>query len=277
MIKLSTKNWELDNIEAIIFDKDGTIVSQDLYWGEVVVKRVEAVLEFYNLDKTLRDELILALGFDETSKKLTQNAPIAIYPREDVIKFLMDRLKQISPSRSHFEPFRVKQSLTSTGLLRRKTPRNDFHFQDLDEIFTKVHGTIDPKDFIEPIEACLGLIEKLKKLPVRLILITSDGYKNTLKTLDKLEIMDDFELIMGRENCDEPKETGKIVKEALEILGLNPNNTIAIGDTKCDFDMAKNSNLKTCILVSTGQVPIEELQAYSNNCVHSLSEIVTKT
>lgn len=245
MINLSCANWHLANVEAIIFDKDGTIVGQDLYWGEVVTRRVAAVLEFYNLDKSLSDELTLSLGFDKNTQKLTQNAPIATLSREDVIIFLMKQL-----------PIETK-------------------FEDLDELFAKVHETINPRDFIEPISACIDLIKQLKQLPVTLVLITSDGYKNTLKTLDTLDLLDDFELILGKENCDQPKETGLIVTEALELIGISPQNTIAIGDTKCDFDMAKNANLKACILVPTGQVPIEELRTYSQYCTISLDTIVT--
>ena len=60
---------------------------------------------------------------------------------------------------------------------------------------------------------------------------------------------------------------------ALEILQSNPTNTVMIGDAPMDYLAAKNADIKTTILVATGQIEREELQQYCSYSVNSLKEV----
>ena len=51
MIKLSTKNWTLDNIEAVFFDKDGTFVDLHYFWGKMTELRAEEIIKRFNLSQ----------------------------------------------------------------------------------------------------------------------------------------------------------------------------------------------------------------------------------
>jgi len=41
MINLKTKNWQIENIDTIIFDKDGTLIDLHFFWGKRTQLRVE--------------------------------------------------------------------------------------------------------------------------------------------------------------------------------------------------------------------------------------------
>ncbi len=58
----------------------------------------------------------------------------------------------------------------------------------------------------------------------------------------------------------------------MEEENLESKETICIGDTKMDFDMAKNSNCR-CVLVATGQIPRNVLAQYTD-AVNNVSEIL---
>ena len=69
MIKLSTKNWTLDNIEAVFFDKDGTFVDLHYFWGKMTELRAEEIIKRFNLSQEEKNKLCLYLGYDISTKK----------------------------------------------------------------------------------------------------------------------------------------------------------------------------------------------------------------
>ena len=51
MLVLKTKNWQLDNIETVIFDKDGTFIDLHYFWGKMTELRVKEIIRRYGLDE----------------------------------------------------------------------------------------------------------------------------------------------------------------------------------------------------------------------------------
>ena len=82
-----------------------------------------------------------------------------------------------------------------------------------------------------------------------------------------------FDGIYGAEDSSTAKTSGDIVKKVLKDTKFSAQKTICIGDTYDDFLMAKNSNLKACVNVSTGVVSFEQQKEFNQYCVHSLDEI----
>ena len=35
MISLKSKSWQIDNVETVLFDKDGTFIDLHFFWGNV--------------------------------------------------------------------------------------------------------------------------------------------------------------------------------------------------------------------------------------------------
>ena len=79
--------------------------------------------------------------------------------------------------------------------------------------------------------------------------------------------------MIGRESTKETKESGVGTKLALEKINANSKTTIMIGDAPMDFISAKNAGIEKTILVSTGQIEVDELKKVSSYCVNSLDEI----
>ena len=53
MINLKTNDWEIKNIDTILFDKDGTFIDLHYFWGKMTELRVQEIIKIYNLDKNL--------------------------------------------------------------------------------------------------------------------------------------------------------------------------------------------------------------------------------
>lgn len=251
MADLYTDNWELKNVNTVLFDKDGTFIDSHVYWGRIIVLRVQAVMDFYKVDEKYFDDLCLSLGYDTQNKVLIEKGPIALLAREAVIDSLMNKLKEIS----------IKSDFDAIAKIFKGV-----HTKFLDEIY----------DYVKPIKEAEILFKRLKEKGVQLAVVTSDMKANTEAILEKTNLSQYFDLVIGKDSCTKAKKTGEPALVALKILNADPETTISVGDAPMDFEMAKNANLKGSILVSTGQIPEIRLKELVNTTVKSLREVKVK-
>ena len=81
MISLKTKEWEINNIETIIFDKDGTFIDLHFFWGKMTELRAKEVIKKFNLNENLLSNLCLELGYDIKTQKMLNDGITALYSR----------------------------------------------------------------------------------------------------------------------------------------------------------------------------------------------------
>ena len=248
MAKLYTDKWALDNIKAVLFDKDGTFINSHIYWGEIIKRRIHAVMQHFEIKEDLFDSLCSSLGLDTKTGLLIKEGPIAIFSREVVVTSLINKLKECGVS-----------SNSST----------------IEEIFKKVHENFLPDiyNYVKIIEDAKILFDKLKSVEIKLAVVTSDMHANTDAILKHLGLEKYFDLVIGKDDCSKAKNTGEPAKIALKKLNVKAENTISVGDAEMDYLMAKNAGLKGSILVATGQTPLEELLDYTPTSVEKLKEV----
>ena len=92
------------------------------------------------------------------------------------------------------------------------------------------------------------LLEFLHEQGIPLILITHSSKKTVLNILKKNGLDIYFTIILDRSDIGADKTTG--IRQALEALGIDPNNAIAIGDLPADIAEAKSLGLKTVAFFS---------------------------
>lgn len=249
MINLKTKDWQLNNIETILFDKDGTFIDLHFFWGKMTELRVEEIIKKYNLKNEIFDELCLCLGYDTTSGKMLSDGITALYSRSKIIEIFANDLKNFGACVSE---------------------------KELEEIFDFVSSKFYKQlpQYTKPIDEAIDFIKSLRAQNLKLGIVTSDAKESTLLTLKHFGWEDLFDVVIGRESSPHTKESGEPTKLALEIIGANPKTTIMVGDAPMDYISAKNAGIENTILASTGQIEEEELKKTSPYTVKSLNEIL---
>ena len=248
MIKLSTENWVIENVETVFFDKDGTFVDLHYFWGKMTELRAEEVIKYFGLEEAWFEKLCFCLGYDVQTKKMLSDGITALYSRSKIIEIF-------------------KSNLMDFGI---KTTENK-----IEEIFDKVSKNFynDIEKYILPIETSIEFIKKLRSLGIKTAIITSDSIESTELTLKLYQWENLFDIVIGRETTTTPKESGDGTKLALTELGSNPDTTVMIGDAPMDYISAKNAGINRTILVATGQILEDELKKTSNFTVPSLDKI----
>ena len=251
MISLFTNSWKLNNIEAILFDKDGTLQNDHIYWGKLAENRIKEIIKHFNLDENFFEELCIKIGYNPNDMKLIKNGPVGTLSRTEVVEFMVRELQN----------YNVKTD-----------------FDEISQIFDKVNkiflSDITPYVFFLP--GAKNFLDEIKKKNIKMGLVTSDSTVNAHKILEILQIDNYFDCVIGKDSCDEDKKTGKPAVIAMQKLNSNPSNTIAIGDAPMDYSMAEKAGLKGCILVATGQVDIANLEVLSKYCAQNLDEVKIK-
>lgn len=248
MISLKTDKWQIDNIDAILFDKDGTFIDLHYFWGKMTELRTQEIIKRYSLDNNLCSKLCLFLGYNQATGKMLKDGITALYSRPIIIEIFCKDINNIGIKITEKEIESI--------------------FDDVNKIFYK-----DMVKYTKPIDSAIDFIKKIRKLGLKTGIVTSDSKESTLLTLEHFNWGNLFDTVIGRESTTETKESGVPVKMALEEINANPNNTIMIGDAPMDYIAAQNAGIEKTILVATGQIEKEELNKTSNYTINNLENV----
>lgn len=244
-------SWEIKNVKCIIFDKDGTLLDGNLFWGKIIMLRAIRIIQNFTLKESLLNELCLSMGFSIESGKLLPDGPVGIAPREEVIEAVVKYLNSININTS---------------------------FSEIGSIFNEIHSqlTSENKSYVKILPGVKILLNSLKLHGIKISIVTSDTELNTQIFLKENEISSYVDLIIGRETTTEHKNTGIPAKIAIDKLGVKSENIVCIGDAPMDLIMAANSNCLASIGVLTGQTSELDLKSYTKYVIKNLEELNIK-
>lgn len=248
MINLVSSDWKLENIDTVLFDKDGTFIDLHYFWGKMSEMRVEEIIKRYKLAPELFSTLCMKLGYDVVSGQMLSDGITALYSRQIIIQIFCNDLKTFGVNISESE---------------------------LEGIFDYVN-TIFYKEMVKytkPIIPAIDFIKNIRGKGIKIGVVTSDSKESTLLTLEHFGWNDLFDVVIGRESTKETKESGVPVKMALELIQADPIKTVMVGDAPMDYIAAKNGGVEKTILVATGQVDKKSLSETSPYVINSLDEL----
>ena len=104
--------------------------------------------------------------------------------------------------------------------------------------------------------------------------IISNTTRRQLDTAFPKELQELFSFILTYDKIVIPKPDPHELQEAMEKLGVLPNETAYVGDAESDMWFAKNANVYA-VGITTGQATAEELKnAYADKIINSLDELL---
>lgn len=132
---------------------------------------------------------------------------------------------------------------------RQKKPQNecDILVKEIEQIMNQ--GELNAIPNLQEIEGTVPAIKKLRGIGLKLAILTRSHHAYAVEALKKLEIIDEFEVILGRHETPEPKPYKGAIDHTVKLMGLTVDDVVMIGDHQIDRDSAINSG---CMFIGVG-------------------------
>lgn len=204
-------------VDAVLFDKDGTIVSHDPLW----------TVWSDMLTKTLAGAL--SLSVDQT-RQLWQSPSVQRVDAEPLEVATMEALRQ-----------RTTQLVQSLGLTPREARRMVRHAVDCaDDAMDRVSPHFNSNVNV--------LLNACANANVPLGLVTGDDRARARHHLHQLDITDAFSVVIGGDDTRHGKPSGMPLLAACTVLDVEPARTIYIGDSLVDLRAARDAGCQAAVL-----------------------------
>ncbi|MBF0483587.1 MAG: HAD family hydrolase [Candidatus Omnitrophica bacterium] len=243
--KIGSHVW--DDVDLVVFDKDGTIIDFYYYWSQMVELRAKQISDLSGWNsKELIAGLVDVMGIDTTHQTFKPEGPVGLFPRTVVCQTAFAFANQQDP--------RVSLDLCQKA------------FERADEISAK-----NLNGLIRPVEGVLDLIRKLHEKKFSLAVATTDRTDRAELALDILGIRNLFRVVAGFDKAEKLKPHPDLLFFVNEQTGCLPEQSLMIGDTDMDVEMARRADYAGAVRIKGHGVITEKWERMA--VIENINEI----
>ena len=223
-------------VDAIIFDKDGTLLDFDAFWVAVTEKAVKSVLDLAEDKITAVTEVLEAFGVHNGVTDIEGVLCKGTYT--ELGEILHDIMKSHGIS---------KDCDYVAGALR--------------DAYKKSSGEGEIKPTCEGLA---NVLSELKRQGKKLAVVTTDNAEITTECLKGLGILEFFDKIYSDDGKTPTKPDPYCVYDFCETFGVKKESVCMVGDTMTDMNFAKNAGISAIgIAKNENNAKILEPHAYA--------------
>lgn len=227
--------------EALIFDKDGTLLDfMELWgrWADEMLERTERTLLGLGGQWIGSAERAFGVVRGENGRILDydRSGPLALATADELTGVLA-------------------WQLYGAGLPWHES------VDTVREFAASAEEQLEVDRPVRPLPGLLMLLEKAQAAGIKLAVATSDTTSSAIKNLRWAGLEGLFDCINGRDLVQEGKPAPDLVFEACRRLGVQPERAIVIGDGGSDMEMAKRAGARLAIGIMSGGGPRSHLAA----------------
>ncbi|KAL4233993.1 hypothetical protein ACF0H5_005648 [Mactra antiquata] len=229
----------------VIFDKDGTLICFHSMWYPWLKNLSDKICSRTGLD--LESKVYDLLGYCKITEKFTPGLAA-----EGTNPIIQNELKDLLQGEGYSRDEATKIVL---------------------DIFKDDDGT--SVENLKTITDLTMLFKILKANDVKIALSTSDSRAGTLKSLKELELEQYIDMVVCGDDADIiPKPSPYSALKICKKLGVDPTDTVMVGDTQADVGMGKAANLGWNVGVLSGVGNSGDLLPEADHVIHSVKDIL---
>ncbi len=247
MVDVVCHGLTFTGVEAIFFDKDGTLEDSRLFLCKLARRRVKAIVTIVPELEEIAANLLLTFGIGD------REAPCQSQDREAPCQ-----------SQDHAVPWQSQdlcldpQGLMAVGSYQENKMAAAAYIasrgyswwesQELaEQAFHQAGRQIVPDLDTAPLfPGCLEVIKSLHDSGLKLGIISADSIQGITSFVERENLGDYFQLLLGSDR-DLSKPNPLLYLKACDLLEVDPQNTLMIGDAIGDITMAKQAHAQGTI------------------------------
>ena len=229
----------LDDIDLVIFDKDGTLIDFGAMWRGWATE-VAAALRA-STGRPIEGPLFAMFGYDPAAGRILPGGGLAATP--------MARLRD-----------RTRDILVAAGLTT----------SDAERALQMAWHAPDPVALARPLTDLRALFSGLRRSGRRIAIATSDDREPTERTLAALDLAGSVDATVCADDGIVVKPAPDMVLHLCATFGIAPDRTAVVGDTREDLWMARAAGAGLTIGVLTGVDDREDLAPFADLVLDSV-------
>jgi phosphoglycolate phosphatase len=228
--------------QAIIFDKDGTLIDFDAMWGGWVAYLADQLHLVSGLN--VREALCIAMGYDDENKKVLAHGKLAATPMAQLYRLTVEVMQSLGLSLE--EAGRVVEMgwyIPDPVILARQ-------FTDTRALFSQLHGK-----------------------GIRIGIATSDDRAPTQAMIEAFDIEEYISTMVCADDGIKAKPAPDMVLTICERMKVDPARVMVVGDTTADLKMARTAGAGMVVGVLSGVSSARDLVEYADVLIDSVDEM----
>lgn len=235
-------------VDAIIFDKDGTLIDFDAFWVGVSVAALEDILAGLGRRDIPIEEILKAYGVYEGVTDIDGVLCKGTYAQ------MAEIFSQILARHGCSVSTEAAEAL----------------------IVDAYNRSTDKGKILPTCPDLASTLESLKKSGVRLAVVTTDNPEITERCLCTLGISDLFDRIYTDDGKTPKKPDPAAAIGFMELVGVPPERTLMVGDTMTDVTFARRAGISVCAVASSIKAR-EALLPHADAVISKISELAELT
>lgn len=246
-----TVNKKTFETQAIVFDKDGTLIDFFHLWKkrtQLCVERLISKVDGQGGDNHLRYSLYSSLGYDFERDTFDGDGPLATASTTTLSAIATAVLYQ------HGIPWLEAEQLTQ-------------------KIFTTCMSKTPDLGDLQPIGDIKTLFNHLSEANILISIVTSDDRDSTIATLEALGIEEMINFLVCGDDDIPNKPSPIAVRMIQEYFDIETSKIMVVGDTIADMIMGTRAGVGCRVGVLRGAGDRKALESYSDVLINSIDDI----
>jgi phosphoglycolate phosphatase len=207
--------------QAIIFDKDGTLIDFDAMWGSWTLQLADRLHASLGLD--VRHALCECYGYDIGRRKILPDGKLTCTPMWRLRELMVEVVASLGiPTTEAYCAVAMAWHVPNPVTLAKP-------FTDIQKLFINIH-----------------------KLGIKIAIATTDDRGPTEAMLKAFGVTDLVATLVCADDGIEAKPAPDMVMTICQRMNVDPSNVIVIGDTVADLQMARSAGAGYVIGVLSG-------------------------
>lgn len=216
------------NAQAVIFDKDGTLIDFDFMWGTWTLQLADRLQAVVNLD--VRETLCESYGYDILRRKILPDGKLTCTPMWQLRELMVDAARAVGLSDRQAQGAVEEAWFVPDPVILAKP------FTDVRRLFTNIH-----------------------KRGIKIAIATTDDRSPTEAMIRAFGVSDLITTMVCADDGIKAKPAPDMVRTICARMGIDPCKAIVVGDTVADLQMGRSAGAGRVIGVLSGVGLLEHL------------------